>query len=636
MANGLGGLPRNSFQDVGRAPQPERGDALAAAAQDKPIAEDVAPDYADWDLVEYASASDDSGVTVRMRLPDESQFGVHETKGDGAHSARHVPEQVAFHSRPEVRQPRPHVPQPAAHIAPHDAAIIPFGDELQLGGDVAIDINDGPGPDPIFSENKRSRVMGAIGGATGLAGGAMAPLHPFLRAEVTATTAAVGFALGGLASGRAGKQVSPFAQPSDPTDKAFQVRQHDGVRQAVGAAVAARNGDPQEALRLANVAVNAAQVTLHVNDKAVAELKAGIAKLYPSKAGNEAWLARAAAHLMINGVVGTKDEKDELGTTCRYGLQTLYDTGIRRDYARSVSTALINYTPSFGVANFTTEAMRQAGMPAPVSWIAGSMEIGFGQEHPMNVGLAPSKYTRAPTANEKAHAMYAFADRASFWPFALDHVAGDVTTAFNVGYLRVGTGYAAAAMTGMQRAQMDLASANFEPAWADPDHPGAAQLINGLRGTDAAAAGDFLKDVAKNVSKGPLSNFNARRGLTRMLFAMACAAPRAATGMFEMDSTARMSLMLATNGLLGGWGAINRYLVLNFPAQPAVGFPGPLHPEAAGLPNANEVRAMRTPPDPNALDLEAGLVPAEIPGANGPTLRAADVDPLLKPGDHNV
>jgi hypothetical protein len=121
-----------------------------------------------------------------------------------------------------------------------------------------------------------------------------------------------------------------------------------------------------------------------------------------------------------------------------------------------------------------------------------------------------------------------------------------------------------------------------------------------------------------------------------MLFAMACAAPRAATGMFEMDSTARMSLMLATNGLLGGWGAINRYLVLNFPAQPAVGFPGPLHPEAAGLPNANEVRAMRTPPDPNALDLEADLVPAEIPGANGPTLRAADVDPLLKPGDHNV
>lgn len=623
MANGVGGSRRNSVHEVGATLRREPGNGPAAAEQDRLIGVDIAADdatYAGWNEADYAGA-----------IHAEFQDFVHETKGGGGHGVN-VPREMVFHAIPprlEVPQAPAHVPLPAANVAPQEAVFVPFGDM------VAIDIHDGPGPDPIFSENKRSRVMGAIGGATGLAGGAMAPLHPFLRAEVAATTAAVGFALGGLASGRAGATTPAFAQPSDPMQRALQDRQHAWVRETVAAAVAAKDRDPHEALRLANDAVDAAQGTLHVNDKDVAELKAGIAKLYPSKAGNQAWLARAAAHLMINGVVGTKDEKDELGSTCRYGLQKLYDTGIRRDYARSVSTALINYTPSFGVANFTTEAMRQAGMPAPVSWIAGGAEIGFGQEHPMNVGLAPSKYTRAPTANEKAHAMYAFADRASFWPFALDHVAGDVTTAFNVGYLRVGTGYAAAAMTGMQRARMDLATANFEPAWADPDHPGAAQLINGLRGTDAAAAGDFLKDVAKNVTKGPLSNFNARRGLTRMLFAMACAAPRAATGMFEMDSTARTSLMLATNGLLGGWGAINRYLVLNFPAQPAVGFPGPLHPEAAGLPNANDVLAMMAPPDPNALDLEAGLVPDEIPGAKG-ALRAADVGPLLKPGDHNV
>lgn len=616
MSNGVGGLPRNSVQDVGRAPQPERGNALAAAAQDKPAADEIAP-------------PEGSG--------SEPHAAGYETKeGDGgARRPQLVPGTIPIPNMSAFLQQRTQGQPQVADVVPDHGMYIPsYEDKVQFRShDVAIHVRNGPGPDPILSARMRSRVMGGIGGAVGLASGAMAPLHPFLRAEVAATTAAVGFALGGLASGQSGAQISPFTEPSDPMAQQFHRSQHTWVRQALDAAVAAKNGAPTEALRLANDAVDAAQLTLSLADEAVTELKAGIAKLYPSKAGNPAWLARAAAHLMINGVVGVNDAKED-GATSRYGLQTLYETGIRRDYARSVSTALINYTPSFGVANLSTEVLRQAGMPAPVSWVAGGMEIGFGQEHPMNVGLAPSKYTRAPTANEKAHAMYAFADRASFWPFALDHVAGDVTTAFNVGYLRVGTGYAAAAMTGMQRAQMDLASANFEPAWADPDHPGAAQLINGLRGTDAAAAGDFLKDVAKNVSKGPLSNFNARRGLTRMLFAMACAAPRAATGMFEMDNTARTSLMLATNGLLGGWGAINRYLVLNFPAQAAVGFPGPLHPEAAGLPSANEVRAMRTPPDPNALDLEAGLA-AAIPDGIGNVAAPVEVDPLL-PGDHNV
>lgn len=494
----------------------------------------------------------------------------------------------------------------------------------------SIAVNDGPGPDPVFGVNTRPRVTGAVGAVAGLAAGAMAPLHPFLRTEVAATTATLGFALGGLASGRAGAEVPPVMTPGSEFEQRLQGSQEKWMQDTFSAAANAKDGDPQEALRLADEAANAAQVSRRLSDDAVAELKSGIAELYPSKAGNPAWLARATAHLMMNGVVGVNDEKDEKDNTCRYGLKTLHNTGIRRDFARSVSTALINYTPSFGVANLGTEAMRQADLPTPASWLAGGMAIGFGQEHPMILGLTPSRYTRAPTADERAHAMYEFADRASFWPFGIDHALGDVSTAFNVGYLRFGTGYAAAAMTGVQRAHMDLATAHFEPAWADPDHPDAAKLIQSLRGTDAVAAGEFLNEVVRNLGNGPLSNFEARRGLVRMIFAMACAAPRAAAGMFPMGPEARMSLMTATNGLLGGWGVINRYIARNFAPPANQGHPTPLVAQPI-LPDENAVREMLLPPELDQVDLEAGLVPTDIAAA--PPL--AD-DPLLTPGDHNV
>ncbi|CAN5682830.1 hypothetical protein BH11PSE7_BH11PSE7_23270 [soil metagenome] len=321
-----------------------------------------------------------------------------------------------------------------------------------------------------------------------------------------------------------------------------------------------------------------------------------IHKLAGNRAADPAWVQRTAAALILNGVHDVEDTV-ETGTVVRYGLNTLYEEGLKRDYARGAGATLAGYAPSFGVSSTiggeSRDALRTgAGYPLYVL-TATSVVVGFGGEVPLGAGLGGLRYTKPPTQAQKDAGWHTAKQALSYWPFGVFHTALDVgamlatdISQFNIGYWRVGTGAAAAATTGAVRARIDMSAAEFVPVWVDADNALAPVLINNLRQSTCVATSGWLGQLKKNFVSGtelaaPAARVIPARGVVRSLFAAACLAPRTVGGdsvlnaglghyVPEQFDTERFLMMVGTNIGLGLWDAQVRTTAALWPAPAPV------------------------------------------------------------------
>ena len=321
-----------------------------------------------------------------------------------------------------------------------------------------------------------------------------------------------------------------------------------------------------------------------------------IHKLADSRATDPAWVQRTAAALILNGVHDVEDTL-KAGTVVRYGLKTLYEEGIKRDYARGAGATLAGYTPSFGMSSTiggeSRDALRTgAGYPLYVL-AATSVIVGFGGEVPLGAGLGGLRYTKAPTQAQKDKSWHTAKQALSYWPFGVYHTALDVgamlgtdISQFNIGYWRVGTGAAAAATTGAVRARVDMSAAEFVPVWVDADNALMPVLINNLRQSSSVAIYRWLGQLKKNFTAGtestaPGARMIPARAVVRTLFAAACFAPRTVGGdsvlnpalghyLSEQFDAERFLMMVGTNAALGLWDAQVRTTAALWPAPPPV------------------------------------------------------------------
>ena len=321
-----------------------------------------------------------------------------------------------------------------------------------------------------------------------------------------------------------------------------------------------------------------------------------IHKLADSRATDPAWVQRTAAALILNGVHDVEDTVEE-GVVVRYGMNTLYEEGLKRDYARGAGATLAGYTPSFGVSSAIGGESRDAlrtGAHYPLYVLAAtSVAAGFGGEVPLGAGLGGLRYTKAPTQSQKDASWHSAKQAVSYSPFGVLHTALDAgamlgtdISQFNIAYWRVGTGAAAAAVTGAVRARIDMSAAEFVPVWMDADNALAPVLINNLRQSTSVATFRWLGQLKKNFVSGtestaPGARVIPARGVVRSLFAAACFTPRLIGGdsvlnpglgsyVPEEFDTERFLMMVGTNTSLGLWDAQVRTTATLWPAPPAV------------------------------------------------------------------